>query len=162
MDSIRLVLNDQGKCLRLGILSCILGLGFVAIGLFGPAKWSYLRFVSVVFFIFTYFMFRSYFRARAVARRNQNEQSGERAVQFQQPVADTRPQQPYPSTEGTYGFNGMQNQPNVGANTPASTANDPSLPPPYPTFTWPAGQQTNNAGDLPPPPSYDEVMRGQR
>ena len=159
MDGLRNILNDPGKCLRLGVLSCIVGIGFIALGLFGPSKLTYLRFVSIVFFIVAYSLFRIYFRHRSIARRNQAQQPVEPApysVQFQQPVADNQAQQPYPTAGGTYGFAGMQNQP--------STANDPSLPPPYPATPWPTGQQpyTANNGDLPPPPSYDEVVRGSR
>lgn len=162
MDSLRRIFDDPVKCLRLGIVSSVIGLSFIAIGLFGPGKFTYLRFVSVVFFVASYFLYRNYFRSRAAARRNQSQQQGEQAVQFQQPVANDQTQPPAYPTGGTYGFTGMQNQPNGESNTPTTTANDPSLPPPYPTFTWPGGQQTNNPGDMPPPPSYDEVMRGNR
>jgi hypothetical protein len=157
------VLNDPGKSGRLGFLFAIIGIVLILIGFLGPSYLRVCRYMSSIPFVLSYICFRVYCRNRH-RRPNQlgahdnaamNIQSSAVSPQAQQPYSPTRPPAVLTQSQPDH-FNPSDPTTNPGGGTPV----DASMPPPpYATLSWP-GQENNS--ELPPPPSYDEVMRDAR
>lgn len=161
------VLENPAQSLRFGILFGLIGAGLMMAGFLGPSRLFYCRYVAIPFIVFWYICFQAHCKNRHRNRPNQLAAHVNVAVEAQpgQQSRSTQPCRPEPfvlspGTGGTVNdVSDAQSQGNsnvLGSYSMGEVPNDPSIPPPPPPY------QQIGIANLPPPPSYDEVMRGSR